>query len=276
MVQSRPPAASREARLKEALRANLRRRKEAGAGSAAHAVAARTAEEKPMFHVGFVLFPNLTQLDFTGPLQVLHRMPGAQTHILAASLAPVPTDCGLSLVPTGMFEDAPQLDLICVPGGFGVNEAMLDPVLLDFVRRQAVGARYLTSVCTGALILGATGLLKGRRATVHWAYRDFLPLFGAIDTPGRVVRDGNLFTGGGVTAGIDFALTVLAEIAGPDVAQAVQLSLEYDPAPPFASGSPGSAPAPVLERIQGLYDRRRGEVEAAVAQAVAALEHAPV
>jgi cyclohexyl-isocyanide hydratase len=276
MSQSKPPAAGREARLKDALRANLRRRKAAAAGPAVSPSPALLNPQTPVFHVGFVLFPNLTQLDFTGPLQILHRMPGAQTHILSATMDPVATDCGLSLVPTGTFDTAPQLDLICVPGGFGVNEAMLDPVLLDFVRRQAAGARFVTSVCTGALILGAAGLLQGRRATVHWAYRDFLPRFGAIDTPGRVVRDGNLFTGGGVTAGIDFALTVLAEISGPEVAQAVQLSVEYDPAPPFDAGSPERAPAPVLGRIQGLYDRRRGEVEAAVAKAAAALDQAPV
>ncbi|TPW04400.1 MAG: ThiJ/PfpI domain-containing protein, partial [Alphaproteobacteria bacterium] len=172
-----------------------------------------------MFQSGFVIFPNLTQLDFTGPLQVLHRLPGAQTHIVAKTLDPVPSDCGLSLLPTTTFADCPPLDLICIPGGFGVDQAMADAETIDFVKRQGARAKYVTSVCTGAFILGAAGLLNGKRATTHWAYRDFLPLVGATPEKARVVRDGNTFTGGGVTAGIDFALTVAAEIAGTDVAQ---------------------------------------------------------
>src|ERR1700676_496146 len=133
----------------------------------------------PTFNIGFVIFPDLTQLDFTGPLQVLNRLPASTTHIVAKSLDPVPSDCGLSLVPTTTFQDCPQLDLICVPGGFGVVNAMADRETIDFVRRQAEGARFITSVCTGAFILGAAGLLKGRRATTHWAYTDLLPAMGA-------------------------------------------------------------------------------------------------
>lgn len=215
-------------------------------------------------NIGFVLFPNLTQLDFTGPLQVLHRMPGAKTHILAKTRDAVPSDCGLGLVPTGSFAEAPQLDLICVPGGLSVVNAMQDPETVEFVARQAEGARWVTSVCTGAFILGKAGLLKGKKATTHWAYVDLLSLCGAEPTPGRVVRDGNLITAGGVTSGIDFGLTLLAEVAGPEVAQTVQLGIEYDPAPPFASGHPSRAPAPVLEAAKARYAKPREGYRAAL------------
>ena len=221
-----------------------------------------------MFHSGFVIFPNLTQLDFTGPLQVLHRLPGAQTHIVAKTLDPVPSDCGLSLMPTTTFADCPPLDLICVPGGFGVDQAMADAETVAFVKRQGATAKYVTSVCTGAFILGAAGLLAGKRATTHWAYRDFLPLVGATHEMARVVRDGNTFTGGGVTAGIDFALTVAAEIAGADVAQSIQLAIEYDPAPPFDSGSPEKAPAGVRDAMINRYTSRGEAFRAALAAAM--------
>lgn len=183
-------------------------------------------------NIGFVLFPNVTQLDFTGPLQVLHRMPGAKTHILAKSTDPVPSDCGLSLVPTGTFANAPALDMICVPGGFGVSQAMADAETLAFVAAAGASATYVTSVCTGAFILGAAGLLRGKRATTHWAYHHLLSEVGALPTRSRFVFDENTITGGGVTAGIDFAFAVLAKVAGNRAAQAVQVALEYDPAPP--------------------------------------------
>ena len=223
-------------------------------------------------HTGFLLFPNLTQLDFTGPLQVLHRLPGATTHIVAKTMDPVPSDCGLSLVPTKTFADCPPLDLLCIPGGFGVDEAMCDAETMAWVRKQGAHATYVTSVCTGAFILGAAGLLKGKRATTHWAYHELLAFVGAIPTRGRVVRDGNVITGGGVTAGIDFALTVAAEIAGADAAQAIQLAIEYDPAPPFNAGSPETAPAPVRERQESRYGNRREAFRAALD---AALKAAP-
>ena len=210
-----------------------------------------------MFHSGFVLFPNLTQLDFTGQLQVLHRLPGAKTHIIARTLEPVPSDCGLSLLPTTTFADCPPLDLICIPGGFGVDQAMADLEAVDFVRRQGATAKYVTSVCTGAFILGAAGLLQGKRATTHWAYHDFLRLVGATPEHARVVRDGRTITGGGVTAGIDFALTVAAEIAGAEIAQTIQLAIEYDPAPPFDSGSPSRAPTNVREEMTNRYAKRQ-------------------
>jgi cyclohexyl-isocyanide hydratase len=210
-----------------------------------------------VFNIGFVLFPNLTQLDFTGPLQVLNRLPDSKTYIVAKSPDPVPSDCGLSLVPTATFQDCPQLDLICVPGGFGVVRAMTDRETIDFVKRQAQRARYVTSVCTGAFVLGMAGLLRGRRATTHWAYTDLLPRVGATFEKARVVWDGNVVTAGGVTSGIDFALRVVAELAGNDVAQSIQLSIEYDPAPPFASGSPDCAPAMIRQQVSAGFAKRR-------------------
>ena len=209
------------------------------------------------FNIGFVIFPNLTQLDFTGPLQVLNRLPDSTTYIVAKSLDPVPSDCGLSLMPTTTFQACPRLDLICVPGGFGVVKAMTDPETIDFVRRQAEGARYVTSVCTGAFVLGAAGLLKGRRATTHWAYTDLLPSVGATFEKARVVWDGNVVTAGGVTSGIDFALQIVAGIAGEDVAQSIQLSIEYDPAPPFRCGHPDQAPEAIRDRVSGGFVTRR-------------------
>jgi cyclohexyl-isocyanide hydratase len=209
------------------------------------------------FNIGFVIFPNLTQLDFTGPLQVLNRLPNATTHIVAKTLDPVPSDCGLSLVPTITFRDCPQLDMICVPGGFGVVKAMTDRETVDFVKRQAAAARYVTSVCTGAFVLGMAGVLNGRRATTHWAYTDLLPRVGATFEKARVVWDGNVVTAGGVTSGIDFALQISAAIAGDDVAQSIQLSIEYDPAPPFGAGHPDRAPAAIRQRaVDGFVKRR--------------------
>jgi len=221
------------------------------------------------FNIGFVLFPNVTQLDLTGPLQVLHRLPQARAHVAAKSLEPVASDCGLSLVPTTSFAACEPLDLLCVPGGFGVSGAIADADTIDFVRRQAARAKYVTSVCTGAFVLGVAGLLKGRRATTHWAYTDLLPLVGAVHAQARVVRDGNVFTGAGVTAGIDFALSVAAEVAGSEAAERIQLSLEYDPAPPFTAGNPRLAPASVREGVSERFAARlatfRGELEGAIA-----------
>ena len=208
-------------------------------------------------HIGFVIFPNLTQLDFAGPMEVLNRLPESKVHIIAKSLDPVPSDCGLSLLPTTTFKDCCQLDLICVPGGGGVVGVMTDLESVDFVRKQAAGARYITSVCTGAFVLGVAGLLKGRRATTHWAYTDLLTLVGATFEKARTVTDGNVITAGGVTSGIDFALHVAAEIAGKETAQAIQLSIEYDPAPPFTSGHPDRAPASVAALVAPRYTKRR-------------------
>jgi cyclohexyl-isocyanide hydratase len=224
-----------------------------------------------MFQCGFVIFDNITQLDFTGPLQVLHRLPDSKVHIIAATREPVMSDCGLGLVPTTTFADCPALDMICVPGGFGVEAAMGDAAMIEFVRTQAKTARYVTSVCTGAFVLGTAGLLKGKKATTHWAYHDLLKEVGAIPTKGRVVRDGHIFTGGGVTAGIDFALTIVAEIAGDKVAQGIQLAIEYDPAPPFDSGSPNVAAGDILARLAGFYAQRNAVFGPAVTAAFGAL-----
>ena len=209
----------------------------------------------PLFNIGFVIFPDLTQLDFTGPLQVLSRLPQSATHIVAKSAAPVASDCGLGLVPTHTFANCPPLDLICIPGGSeGVAGIINDRETIEFVRQQAGAAKYVTSVCTGAFVLGVAGLLKGRRATTHWAYTDLLPLVGATHEKARVVKDGNVITAGGVTAGIDFGLSVIAEIAGETAARKIQLGMEYDPAPPFDSGHPDKAPTLKSELLSARYD----------------------
>ena len=220
--------------------------------------------------IGFVLFPNLTQLDFTGPLQVLCRAPGAELHLVAASKEPVPTDAVLSVPPTTVFEACPQLDVLVVPGGHGVQQAIADERLVGFVREQARGARFVTSVCTGAFILGAAGLLEGKRATTHWAYHSLLERFGAKPEQARVVCDGNLYTGGGVTAGVDFALTLLASLADEDTAQAVQLALEYDPAPPYVGGHPQRASDAAKRIVEPVYSAVSGQMSDAIDRLLAA------
>ena len=220
------------------------------------------------FDIGFVLFPRLTQLDLTGPFEILSRLPGAKVSIVAKTLDPVLGDSGLGLVPNQTFASCGPLDLICVPGGMGIPAVLQDVETIDFIRRQAEAAKYVTSVCTGAFVLGAAGLLQGKRATTHWAYTDLLPLVGATHEKARVVRDGNVFTGGGVTAGIDFGLTVLAEVAGPGVVQRIQLAVEYDPAPPFQSGNPGSASPEILDALTPIYAKRVEDYRAAIGQAM--------
>lgn len=197
-------------------------------------------------HIGFVLFPGIQQLDLTGPYDVLASLPDVKLHLIWKDLAAITSSSGLVLTPTVTYDECPPLDVLCVPGGSGVGPLMEDQPTLDFLNVQALTARYVTSVCTGALVLGAAGLLRGRRATTHWAYHDLLATLGAIPVQERVVRDANLFTGGGITAGIDFALTLAAELYGEAAAQLVQLQLEYAPAPPFAAGHPDTAPAQVL------------------------------
>lgn len=215
--------------------------------------------------IGLLLFPQVQQLDLTGPYEVFASLPGTTMHLPARTLDPVRTATGLILVPTTTLDDCPALDVLCVPGGIGVNALLGDETVLGFVRRQAAGARFVTSVCTGALVLGAAGLLRGRRATTHWASHDLLAAFGAIPVHGRVVRDGNLLTGGGVTAGIDFALTLVAELAGREAAETIQLKLEYAPAPPFAAGSPDTAPAAIIAEARSRGASSRAEREALIA-----------
>jgi cyclohexyl-isocyanide hydratase len=220
-------------------------------------------------NIVFVLFDNVTQLDFSGPVQFLSRMPGAKLYIASKNGGPVTTDCGFSILPSTSFADCPQADIICIPGGHGVREAIADTDLVDFVARQAVKATWITSVCTGAFILGVAGVLQGKRATCHWGYTHLLPLVGATHEPARVVRDGNLVTAGGVTSGIDFALELIAMIAGEDAARSIQLALEYDPAPPFAGGTPDTAPAPILAGLRGLvYDKAASQMETAIKNAI--------
>ena len=202
----------------------------------------------------FALFDGVTQLDFTGPAQVLGRLPGAELAFAAVNDKPVATDCGFSILPTTTLDDCREpIDLLCVPGGFGVVAMLNDDAFVPHLARIANDARYVSSVCTGALLLGAAGLLEGRRATTHWAYHDLLPLCGATAVKERTVRDGNLFTGGGVTAGIDFALTVAAELAGEETARAIATGIEYDPQPPFGPGTPDAQPARVREHLERRY-----------------------
>jgi cyclohexyl-isocyanide hydratase len=221
-------------------------------------------------HIGILIFPKVTQLDATGPAQMLARVPGARIHMIWKTRDPVPTDAGFSIVPNATFADCPQLDLVCVPGGTGQIELMTDQETLDFLRRQAAGARYVTSVCTGSLVLGAAGLLKGYKSACHWAWRDMLADFGAIPVAERVVRDRNRISGGGVTAGIDFGLAVAAELAGDEVAKSIQHSFEYDPQPPFDCGSPEKAGpervARMRQQLSGLLDVRRRANDAAAAK----------
>ena len=216
-------------------------------------------------NIVLVLFDNVTQLDFTGPVQFLSRLPGAKVHVVSKDGAAVKTDCGFSILPRSGFGQCPQADVLCVPGGHGVRDAIVDQVIVDFVRQQANGADYITSVCTGAFILGAAGLLQGKKATCHWAYTHLLPLFGAMHQPTRVVRDGNLITAGGVTSGIDFAIELIAAISGEDVARTIQLALEYDPAPPFGGGSLAHSKEETVRRLRAdVYDQTAAEMEIAI------------
>jgi cyclohexyl-isocyanide hydratase len=223
------------------------------------------------FHIGLLLFPDITQLDMTGPYEVFIKFPDAKVHLVWKTRAPVTAGGGMQIVPTMTFAECPQLDLICVPGGAGMNPLMNDAETLDFIRRQAKGARYVTSVCTGALVLGAAGLLKGKRAATHWMSREMLAAFGATPVTERVVVDGNVVTGGGVTAGIDFALVVAAEAFGRDVAEAIQLGIEYDPHPPFTAGSPESAAPGLVAKVRAGAAKRQAERQAAVDTAAARL-----
>ncbi|MEN4637553.1 DJ-1/PfpI family protein [Pantoea agglomerans] len=200
--------------------------------------------------IGLLLFPDVTQLDLTGPWEVFARTPGVECHLIWKDLQPVRSDRGLSILPTTSFADCPPLDVICVPGGPGQIALMSDDVTLKFLRQQADQAKWVTSVCTGSLVLGAAGLLKGYRATSHWSSIDQLALLGAEPVSQRVVRDRNRISGAGVTSGIDFALTLVAEIAGDAVAKAVQLQMEYDPEPPFTSGSPHTASPQEVEQAR--------------------------
>jgi len=221
--------------------------------------------------IGLLIFPNVTQLDLTGPVQVFSGVPGAKLHVIWKRIEPVPSDSVLVLTPTTTFADCPQLDVICVPGGFGVDDMVNDEEMLQFLRDQAKGAKYVTSVCTGSLVLGAAGLLRGYRAATHWTAMENLSAFGATPTKTRVCIDRNRVTGGGVTAGIDFALTLVAMLLDEKTAQAIQLRLEYNPAPPFNAGSPDTAPAEVVALINDRNVSNKARRAEAVARAAARL-----
>lgn len=226
--------------------------------------------EQP-FRIVFILYPGLTQLDFTGPYEVLARLPGVETIIASKDGGTLTADTGLAFANLRALADIDRSDMIMVPGGSGQTDAMLDLEFMAEVKRLGESARYLTAVCTGSLILAAAGLLKGKRAGSHWAFRDLLAMLGAIPDPARVVRDGNVTTGGGVTAGIDIALSIAAEIAGEDVAKMIQLSIEYAPAPPFDAGRPETAPpeivASVKKRFAAFMEARRNAVDQAAKRA---------
>jgi cyclohexyl-isocyanide hydratase len=224
-------------------------------------------------HVAFLLFPDVTQLDLTGPAQVLSRLGEVKIDLVAATRDPVPTDAGFDLLPTATFDVVRTADILCVPGGFGTIAAMEDAATLDWVRTVAADAQWVTSVCTGSLVLAAAGLLKGYKATSHWASRHQLAWFGVEPVAERIVFDRNRVTGGGVTAGIDFALALTAAIRGEDHAKFVQLSIEYDPHPPFDCGTPDKVNSATLEQYKAMVAARYPDRDAVVRGIAERLEH---
>lgn len=227
----------------------------------------------PKLQIVFALYPGVTHLDFTGPHQVLARTPNAD--VVAASLGGQDIEAeGLTFSRLADLATLERCDVLCVPGGFGSAEAMLNEAFMAQIRRLGAGAKYITSVCTGSLILGAAGFLKGKRAACHWAWRDLLEPFGAIVSDARVERDGNVLTGGGVTAGIDFALVLLEELAGRDYAEATQLGLEYAPAPPFNAGRPELARPEVLALVKARMAAMMDERAEAALEAAGRMEPA--
>jgi cyclohexyl-isocyanide hydratase len=221
------------------------------------------------YQIGFLLWDGLTQLDLTGPAQILHRMPGSKLHYVAKTMAPVMSDCGLALVPTTTLRECPQLDMICVPGGAPVAPVMRDVAVLDWLRAQEPGAQLVTSVCTGSLILAAAGLLRGYKAGCHWSSGHQLPLFGAEFVAERTVIDRNRITAGGVTSGIDFAFRIIEQLHGRDAAESVQLAVEYDPQP-MGGGTPATARPEILTGVRAAMATRIAAREAEVAAIAAA------
>jgi cyclohexyl-isocyanide hydratase len=224
-------------------------------------------------HIGFLLFPRVTQLDLTGPAQVLSRVPGAKVHLAWKAIEPVVTDVGFTINPTVNYADCPRLDVLCVPGGFGVVEQLADLSTIDFLRHQGATARYITSVCNGSLLLGAAGLIDGYKSACHWMWRHYLSRFGAEPVATRVVRDRNRLSGAGVTSGIDFGLALAAELAGEETATSIQLGLEYDPQPPFDCGSPEKAGPQRVARARAAQEAVLKAAEPLIARA--ALQRAP-
>lgn len=209
----------------------------------------RIPDDQPL-EIGCLLFEGLDQIDLTGPFEVFARLPNATTRLYGLTTTPVMDVGGLQLTPDGSLLDAPQLDVLHIPGGGGQEALMRDEALLSWIRRQAEGAKIVFSVCTGALICGAAGLLRGRKATTYWTVQHLLPLFGATPVDARVVVDGNLVCAAGVTSGIDGALRVAAMLRGDEVAQTIQLAMQYAPDPPFAAGTPETAPKAAIAAVR--------------------------
>lgn len=210
-------------------------------------------------HIGMLLFPDLTQLDLTGPFEILHRVPDSVVHLAWKDTAPIVSRSGLTIMPTTTLDAVPPIDVLFVPGGYGMVPLMSDETVLAFLRAHGERASWVTAVCTGSLLLGAAGLLRGYRATTHWAWVDLLAELGAEHVPGRVVEDRNRITGGGVTAGIDFGLLLAARLAGEDEAKSIQLGLEYDPQPPFHCGHPDVADPELVARTRAVMLARRAD-----------------
>ena len=223
-------------------------------------------------HVNFLLFPALTQLDLTGPYEVLARTPGFEIDLVSTSMDPVRSDRGLTILPTVTMEHARPCDLLVVPGGPGTDDAIIDSRWVDFTARQGAQAKYIFGICTGSLLLGAAGLLKGKRATSHWQAKEFLPLLGAIPDDSRMCIDGNIFTSGGVTSGIDMAIKAVALMLDEDTARQIQLQIEYDPEPPYAGGTPRTSPEHIVQRCIEQTQTRKAIRAAAVRQASLALQ----
>lgn len=217
-------------------------------------------------NIGFLLFPQVTQLDMTGPAQILSRVPGAKIFYIWKTLDPVMTDSGFAILPNATFNTLPQLDVLVVPGGFGTVKLLEDAETLAFLKRQGDGAKYVCSVCNGSMVVGAAGLLQGYQSACHWAWGHLLHHFGATWIQQRVVRDRNRLSGGGVTAGIDFGLILAAELAGEDIAKRLALSFEYDPAPPFDCGSPAKAGPHLVAQVRDIMAQRASDVDAAIAR----------
>ena len=228
-----------------------------------------TAGKKKLV-IGTFIYPRMDQIDFTGPFAVLSRLPDSELHVMALERGPIKDHKGLVLTPQTTISEAPPLDVLHIPGGPGQEALMRDERVLSMIRRHADQGRLVFSVCTGALLCGAAGILRGRRATTHWSAFDLLHYFGATPVNARVVVDGNIVTAAGVTAGIDGALRLAALLRGDRVAQEIQLDIQYAPEPPFNAGTPQSAPGEVVdalkERFGPLTEARRATARALAAQ----------
>ena len=221
------------------------------------------------FQIGMVIFEKMTNLDFVGPCDVLSRVSAAHVNVIAKTRDPITTDSNHRVLADMTLAEAPALDLLFIPGGPGSTALMDDPEIMEFLHIRAPRAKWITSVCTGGLVLGAAGLLKGYKAATHWTAMDILPIMGAIPTHQRVVIDRNRITGGGVTAGIDFGLTVVATLWGAEMAQMIQLGQEYNPQPPFNAGAPDTAPPALVEHFRSMWSRQTAERTAAARRAAA-------